>query len=81
MSGWAHTDIPVIQGKIWTDEVGKLAAGINYALPANTFFDQGVPGQYYATHAEKQLAAYFIHNHVVLESDHAVLKESQPPET
>ncbi|CAM1507506.1 Fc.00g071470.m01.CDS01 [Cosmosporella sp. VM-42] len=79
MSGWAATDVPVIGGRNWTDEVLQLAAHINYAIPAHPF-DQGVSGQYYATHAEKQLAAYFVSNHVVLESDSPVLKEAQPPE-
>ena len=41
-------------------------------LPRNGC-DQGIPGQFYACHAEKQLIAYFVYRHLILA--HEILEE------
>ncbi|KAI1332796.1 DYW family of nucleic acid deaminases-domain-containing protein [Xylariaceae sp. FL0255] len=76
-SGWAHeankwANIQ-ISGRIWTDEVTevtRLCKLIGHDLPQHTG-DQGIPEQYYACHTEKQLMAYFIKKHCLLESEPA----------
>ncbi|KAL7946062.1 DYW family of nucleic acid deaminases domain-containing protein [Trichoderma barbatum] len=65
-SGWGHNQVEnfVISGKHWTTEVMNLCREIRFSLRSNLDYDQGVPGQYNASHAEKQLVAYFIHKHL-----------------
>lgn len=67
-SGWGHNQVKNfdISGKHWTTEVMNLCRRIKFSLEPNLDCDQGVPGQYNASHAEKQLIAYLIHKHVFL---------------
>ncbi|KFA55974.1 hypothetical protein S40293_04040 [Stachybotrys chartarum IBT 40293] len=73
MSGWKHkpdSDLNVqVEGKTWTSEVLHLCQIVGHNLPADSY-DQGVPGRFYACHAEKQLTAYFVSKHIFL--DHEV---------
>lgn len=80
MSGGADSEEFTIRGKCWTNEVMDLANNIGYTLPRHSF-DRDRTGQYFACHAEKQLAAYFVQNHVVLNVDDEKLKDSMPPVT
>jgi hypothetical protein len=61
-SGWGHNQVEnlVISGKHWTTEVMNLCREIDFFPRPSLDYDQGVPGQYNASHAEKQLIAYFI---------------------
>ena len=55
MSGWGHTENQVvINGRDWTQEVMDLAAIVGHYLPTDDR-DQGVKGQFNASHADKQL--------------------------
>lgn len=67
MSGWIHSPNSTLNvqigGRAWTHEVRKLCHHTGHTLPPNRY-DQGNPGNFYACHAEKQLAAYFISRHV-----------------
>ena len=79
MSGWGHTENQVvINGRDWTQEVMDLAAIVGHYLPTDDR-DRGVKGQFNASHADKQLVAYFVSNHVVLGDDEERLKEAIPP--
>jgi len=83
MSGWKHggsaEDEVVINGRNWTPAVIKLAALLQYRLPADNKKDHGLSGQYYASHAEKQLIAYFVNTHVVSTADPLHLSGAIPP--
>ena len=69
MSGWSHgMTVPLVSGQDWTHEVIRIANIIGHALVPDAK-DNGVPGQYHACHAEKQLIAYFISKHVLLETE------------
>ncbi|KAI9859999.1 MAG: hypothetical protein M1813_006346 [Trichoglossum hirsutum] len=71
MSGWVHHDERPsirISGRYWTDEVIRIAAVIGHDLTQD-FRDHGSPGRFHASHAEKQLIAYFIDRHVFLPRD------------
>lgn len=79
MSGWLHQELPdaniQIAGRTWTTDVIRLSKTVGHELPEHQY-DQGIPGQYNACHAEKQLIAYFVHKHMFLCHE---LKESSPP--
>jgi hypothetical protein len=64
VSGWAHDE-----GKYLTERVMKLSKIVGHNLRVNDLYDQGQPGGFYASHAEKQLIAYFIDRHVFLPED------------
>lgn len=72
MSGWSHQpDLELnvqIAGREWTDEVLYLCQITGHRLPTHRH-DQGIPGQFYACHAEKQLVAYLVSKHVFLPCD------------
>jgi hypothetical protein len=68
-SGWGHNQVEkdfVISGKHWTTEVMNLCQKIKFSLRPNLDYDQGVSGQYNASHVEKQLIAYYIYKHLSL---------------
>jgi hypothetical protein len=44
-------------------------AAVGHALKLNTKKDRGTPGKFNASHAEKQLIAYFLDRHVFLPED------------
>ncbi|KAI9763322.1 MAG: hypothetical protein M1840_000587 [Geoglossum simile] len=69
MSGWSHHELPSVQvsGRDLTDEVIRIAADVGYILTPDSRRDQDSPGRFHASHAEKQLIAYFIDRHVFLQ--------------
>ncbi|KAJ5789120.1 uncharacterized protein N7518_006131 [Penicillium psychrosexuale] len=71
MSGWGHSQWPStrVSGKDWTDRVLKLATIVGHTLAVDARKDHGIQGQFFASHAEKQLIAYFLDRHVFLEED------------
>ncbi|KAJ6105216.1 hypothetical protein N7523_010290 [Penicillium sp. IBT 18751x] len=71
MSGWGHSQWSStrVSGKDWTEMVLKLAAIVDHTLVVHTSKDQGIQGRFHASHAEKQLIAYFINRHVFLQED------------
>ncbi len=74
MSGWSHgKTVPLVSGRDLTSDVLRIANIVGHALVADSR-DRGIPGQFNACHAEKQLIAYFISRHVFLEP------ESRAPE-
>ncbi|KAI9928886.1 hypothetical protein ASPWEDRAFT_24862 [Aspergillus wentii DTO 134E9] len=70
MSGWSHDLLQLVRvsGRQWTREVFYLSRIVGHNLACDDF-DQGIPGQYHACHAEKQLIAYFVDRHVFLPRD------------
>ena len=69
MSGWSHDKtVPLVSGKDWTSEVIQIANLIGHALVPDSR-DNGIPGHFHACHAEKQLIAYFIDQHVYLDPE------------
>lgn len=71
MSGWGHLGHAStrVSGKDWTERVLKIAAIVGHTLSADPQKDWGVPGKFQASHAEKQLIAYFLDRHVFLPED------------
>jgi hypothetical protein len=71
MSGWGHSEWPStrVSGRDWTAMVLKLATIVGHTLSAHAAKDQGIQGQFQASHAEKQLIAYFLDRHVFLQQD------------
>ena len=84
-SGWAHETtkttqsggIRVLAGKEWTKKVLELSELISYSLEEEPKKDHGRPGQCSASHAEKQLMAYFVEKHVFLPHEKTVGHELQ----
>ncbi|KAJ5640755.1 hypothetical protein N7528_000380 [Penicillium herquei] len=74
MSGWGHSQWPStrVSGKDWTEMVLKLAAIVGHTLAVDASKDHGISGQYHASHAEKQLIAYFVDRHVFLDEEKAL---------
>ncbi|KAL3438892.1 DYW family of nucleic acid deaminases-domain-containing protein [Aspergillus tetrazonus] len=52
-----------------TERVMKISKIVGHNLRFDDRYDQGQPGRFYASHAEKQLIAYFIDRHVFLQED------------
>ncbi|KAJ5713715.1 uncharacterized protein N7483_010896 [Penicillium malachiteum] len=71
MSGWGYSQSlsTRVSGKDWTERVLKLAAIVSHSLAVDASKDHGIRGQYHASHAEKQLIAYFLDRHVFLDED------------
>lgn len=70
MSGWGHGNTTAtISGRDWTTEVLRIADILDYAIKPHEKRDDGIPGQYHACHAEMQLTAYLISEHVFLEPE------------
>lgn len=70
VSGYTHTgdDLVTISVEKWTGEVFKICRLVQHELPTR-FWDSGPPGSYYDSHAEKQLIAYYLSKHVILEDE------------
>jgi hypothetical protein len=81
MSGWGHGETNVtVLGKDWTAEVMKISSIVGHRLAVDEQNDQGIKGRYYASHAEKQLIAYFISKHFLIKSeDDELLRKAKPP--
>lgn len=70
MSGWSHGDTSAtISGRDWTSKVMQMADILGYTITPYEKRDGGIPGQYHACHAEMQLIAYLISEHVFLEPE------------
>jgi hypothetical protein len=71
MSGWGHLEdsCTTVSGKDWTERVFQIAAAVGHTLDVDVEKDQGTPGKFNASHAEKQLIAYFLDRHVFLPED------------
>ena len=67
-SGWRRNgcEATLVSGLDYTNAVFALARSVNYDLPHNVEKDQGVPGQFFASHAEKLLVAFFVSKHIFL---------------
>jgi hypothetical protein len=53
---------------------------VGHQLPIEERRDQGEEGRYFASHAEKQLVAYFISKHVLIKTeDDEPLQSAKPP--
>ena len=81
MSGWSHGETKVtISGREWTDEIRRISRIVGHELPIDQHRDQGVKGHFFASHAEKQLIAYFISKHVLIEcEEQELLQRAKPP--
>ncbi|KFG77538.1 hypothetical protein MANI_024410 [Metarhizium anisopliae] len=69
MSGFTHDGSIELPGRPWVNVVMRLCRLIGSYPDKWPRRDQGVPGQFYASHAEKKLIAYFIYKHKFLLSD------------
>ena len=67
--------VPFVLGKDWTSEVIRLANIIGHALVPNGR-DNGTPEHFHAYHAEKQLIAYLVRQHVFLETEYRASKKT-----
>ena len=81
MSGWSHGETKVtVSGREWTDEVMRISTTVGHQLQIEKHRDQGIEGQFFASHAEKQPIAYFISKHVLIESEgEELLQRAKPP--
>jgi hypothetical protein len=81
MSGWSHGETKVtVSGREWTDEVMRISMTVSHQLRIEERRDQGIEGQFFASHAEKQLIAYFISKHVLIEPEgEELLQRAKPP--
>jgi hypothetical protein len=81
MSGWSHRETNItVSGREWTDEVMRISMAVGHQLRIEKRRDQGIEGHFHASHAEKQLVAYFISKHVLIESDgEELLQQARPP--
>ena len=72
-SGWGIDALPPNKetGPYWIKQVFYIASIIGHAFQdaPDPGCDQGIPGQYFASHAEKKLIAYFMDRHVFLPQD------------
>lgn len=72
-SGWGADALPANDKTrpSWTEQVYYIASIIGHDLKdaPDPRWDQGKPGQYFASHAEKKLIAYFIDRHVFMPQD------------
>ncbi|KAF2998833.1 hypothetical protein E8E13_002593 [Curvularia kusanoi] len=83
VSGWGTEETgTTVSGRDWTDEVMRISTIIQYQLQPDRR-DQGQRGRFNACHAEKQLIAYFISKHVLIqerdEEDNILLLAAPPP--
>ncbi|CAG8983690.1 hypothetical protein HYALB_00006259 [Hymenoscyphus albidus] len=78
MSGWSHAETRERIGGDWTYDVMDIAKLVRHELAEDSARDRGEPGRFNASHAEKQLTAYFINRHVFLpqEKQHSIQEES-----
>jgi hypothetical protein len=72
-SGWGTDALPPNNkiGPHWIEQVYYIASTIGHQFQAarDSGWDQGKPGQYFASHAEKKLIAYFLNKHVFMPQD------------
>ena len=64
VSGWGHKDDPsCISGQLWTEQVFLVADYVGHNLTPDGKRDQGRPGWFNASHAEKQALAFLLRHH------------------
>ncbi|KAH8840043.1 hypothetical protein MCOR27_009730 [Pyricularia oryzae] len=75
ISGWANVEsgavaqgIYLIDGRDYTNAVFELCKVVGHKLDSHNY-NQGKAGQFYASHAEKQLVAYFVDRHLFLSAN------------
>jgi hypothetical protein len=72
-SGWSADALPLNYktGPHWIEQVYYIASIIGHKLQdaSDPGWDQGKSGQYFASHAEKKLIAYFIDRHIFMPQD------------
>jgi hypothetical protein len=72
-SGWGADALPLNYktGPHWIEQVYYIASTIGHKFQdaQDPGWDQGRPGQYFASHTEKKLIAYFIDRHVFMPQD------------
>lgn len=72
-SGWGADALPLNHKTRpqWIEQVYHIASTVDHKLQdaPDPGWDQGKPGQYFASHAEKKLIAYFIEKHVFMPQD------------
>ncbi|KAF2802854.1 uncharacterized protein BDZ99DRAFT_400850 [Mytilinidion resinicola] len=72
-SSWGTDALPLNYktGPHWIERVYRIAStiGHNFQDAPDPGWDQGKPGKYFASHAEKKLIAYFIDRHVFMPQD------------
>jgi hypothetical protein len=72
-SGWSADALPLNNptGPHWVEEVYHIASTIGHTFQdaPDLRWDQGKPGKFFASHAEKKLIVYFIDRHVFMPQD------------
>lgn len=72
-SGWGANSQPrnYKMRPHWVEQVCYIASTIGHAFQSapDPSWDQGIPGQYFASHAEKKLVAYFLDKHIFMSQD------------
>ncbi|KAK7937475.1 uncharacterized protein PG986_014343 [Apiospora aurea] len=72
-SGWGVDALPpnYENEPSWVDKVYGIASTVGHMLQdaPDTSWDQGTPGRFHASHAEKKLIAYFIDKHIFMPQD------------
>jgi hypothetical protein len=63
MSGWSHGPGTTISGRDWTKNALSIAEGLNFTFAVDASKDQGISGQFQASHAEAQLMTYYLAEH------------------
>jgi RHS repeat-associated protein len=74
-SGWGRKDPPLQQG---TNNAFELAREIGYTFPTHEKYDRGVPGRFYASHAEPQMAGLNRNQTVFVQSNSGGMCEACP---
>ena len=73
ISGWGADALPLNHKTRpqWIEQVYYIASTVDHKLQdaPDPGWDQGKPGQFFASHAEKKLIAYFIEKHVFMPQD------------
>lgn len=66
MSGWSRQDRSILDQAVWHEKVVRLGAIVGHEFEAHGYdrkHHTSKSGSYYASHAEKQLLAYYIWKH------------------
>jgi hypothetical protein len=70
VSGWGHKDdLSRISGQLWTEQVFLVADYVGHNLAPNEERDQGRPGWFHASHAEKQAIAFLLRRHTAFKDE------------
>jgi len=72
VSGWGHKDdsgLSRISGRLWTEQVFLVSEYVGHALAPDDARDQGRPGWFNASHAEKQVLAFLLRYHTTFKDE------------